>query len=46
MTATKSNLHSVESLPVYRVTRTGLNKGEVDGLAKAFGGPREQDDAT
>jgi hypothetical protein len=39
MTATKSNLHSVESLPVYRVTRTGLNKGEVDGLAKAFGVP-------
>ena len=39
MTATSANQQSVESLPVYRVTRTGLNKGEAEGLAKAFGVP-------
>ncbi len=39
MTVTNATQRSVESLPVYRVTRTGFDEGQATRLAEAFGVP-------
>jgi hypothetical protein len=42
MNTEKTTEHPVETLPIFEVTRTGLDKAEARKLAEAFGIPADE----